>query len=343
MKIGKKCFGVIYTGASVDLFTLKAGDLTLTATNYGGTLVSLLVPSRKGGREDILLGYSTLDAYMGNKPYLGVTVGRFANRIGSARFDLQGTTYGLYKNDGSNCLHGGRRGFDKQVWSAEAYEEKGGVYLRLELESPDGDEGFPGNLKAAVTYGITGDDELICDYRAKVDVPCPINLTNHAYFNLMGEGAGTILGHELKLHSSSYVVATSALLPTGVLDPVAGTPFDFKARKAIGRDIASVAGGYDHCFAVDGKADTLRPCAEVFEPLSGRTMKLATTQPGVQFYSGNFLNGVSGKRGSVYDKHYGFCLETQHYPDSPNQSAFPSCIFGPDRKYHEKSVFSFEC
>lgn len=341
MKIVKRNFGVLSSGEEVDLFVLKAGDLALGVTTYGATLTSLLVPSRKGRKDDILLGYSTLSHYTQNAPYIGVTVGRYANRIGAARFDLEGRNYGLYKNDGVNTLHGGRRGFDKRVWDAEAYEEKGRVYLRLELDSGDGDEGYPGNLKAVVTYGVTADNELVCDYRAKVDAPCPVNLTNHAYFNLKGEGLGDVLGHELKLHSSHYLPVDSKLIPTGEIAQVEGTPYDFRTRKDVGRDIAEVPGGYDHCFAVDGELGRLRPCAEVYEPLSGRTMKLSTTQPGVQFYSGNFLNGVGGKSGSVYGKHGGFCLETQHYPDGPNRPEFPSCIFGPDRKYHERSVFSF--
>ncbi len=342
MKITKKKFGVLSSGEEVDLFVIKAGELSLTLTNFGGTLISLYVPSRSGSRDDVLLGFSTLDPYMQNKPYFGVTVGRFANRIAEGRFQLGGHTYALYRNDGKNTLHGGRRGFDKRVWSAEAYEEKGNVYVRLELESPDGEEGYPGNLKAAVTYGLTGDNELTCEFKAKVDAPCPVNFTNHGYYNLAGEGNGTILNHEVKLFSSSYLVSDSNLIPTGELRPVKGTPFDFTTRKAIGKDIGATGGGYDHCFTVDGEIGKLRPCAEVFEPLSRRTLRLSTTQPGLQFYSGNFLDGVAGKAGSVYGRNGGFCLETQHYPDSPNRNEFPSAIFGPDRKYKETAVYAFD-
>ena len=342
MKIKKKTFGVLTTGEEVDLYTLKAGDLTLGLSTFGGTLVSLLVPSRSGVRDDILLGFSTLGAYTRAHPFFGVTVGRFANRIGGGRFELDGKTYALPKNDGANTLHGGRRGFDRRVWDAEAYEEKGGVYVRLSLVSPDGDEGFPGTLQATVTYGLTGNDELVADYRAKVDARCPVNLTNHAYFNLKGEGRGDVLDHELALHCSSFIPVGGDLIPTGKIDKVAGGPFDFLARKSMGRDIAATGGGYDHCFVVDGKDGDLKPCAEVFEPASGRTMRLSTTQPGVQFYSGNFLDGVAGKLGSNYGKHAGFCLETQHFPDSPNRKEFPDCVFGGERKYHERSVFSFE-
>ncbi|MFA6508386.1 MAG: aldose epimerase family protein, partial [Treponemataceae bacterium] len=203
-------------------------------------------------------------------------------------------------------------------------------------------EGYPGNFEALVTYGLTGDDQLIADYRAKVDAPCPINLTNHVYFNLKGEGRGDILGHEALIHSSAYLPVGSTLIPTGSLAETEGTPFDFRTRKSIGRDLSIAGGGYDHCFVVDGEIGKMRPSAEIFEPSSGRSLKLTTTQPGVQFYTGNFLDNIAGKRGSVYDKHAGFCLETQHFPDGPNRASFPDCVFSPERKYHEKAVFSFE-
>ena len=342
MKIKKKSFGVLSSGEDVDLYLLKAGELALGVSTYGGTLVSLTVPSRSGRRDDVVLGFSTLGSYTRKHAYFGATVGRFANRIAEGRFSLNGRTYALAKNNGPNTLHGGFRAFDKCVWDAEAYEEKGGVYVRLTLESPDGDEGYPGNMEAVVTYGLTGDDQLIADYRAKLDAPCPVNLTNHVYFNLKGEGRGDILGHEAMIRSSAYLPVGSTLIPTGAPVQTAGTPFDFRTRKTVGRDLEAAGGGYDHCFAVDGEAGEMRPCAEIFEPTSGRTLKLSTTQPGVQFYTGNFLNNVAGKRGAIYDKYAGFCLETQHFPDSPNRKDFPDCVFGPDRKYHEKAVFSFE-
>jgi aldose 1-epimerase len=311
-------------------------------TTFGATLTSLRLPSRNGPKTDILLGYSTLAGYASNKPYIGATIGRFGNRIAGARFTLDGKLYTLRENDGSNTLHGGRRGFDKLLWKAETYEEQDGVFVRFELDSPDGDEGFPGNCKAVVSYGLTKSQELIVDYQAKSDAPSPINLTNHAYFNFAGEGNGDILGHEVQLHATSYVKVDKNLAPTGELVPVHNGPFDFTARKAVSRDIAKAGGGYDHCFVIDGEPGKLRPCAEVFEPGSGRTMRVFTTQPGVQFYTGNFLEGVIGKPGSIYNKHSGFCLETQHFPDSPNQPSFPSAIFGPDRDYHEKTLFSFD-
>lgn len=342
MKITKNIFGVLASGETVELYTLKAGDLQFSLSTYGAAWVSLYMPSKRGLKDDVLLGYSTLTEYTHNPNFFGVTVGRFANRISHGRFTLNGTTYGLYKNDGENTLHGGRRGFDKRVWKAEAYEDKGSVAVRFELESPDGDEGFPGTVKAAVTYTLNNNNEIHCEYKAKADAPTPINLTNHAYFNLQGEGFGDILSHELTLFSSHVVESDAQLIPTGNLLPVKDTPFSFLQRKPIGRDIAQVKGGYDHCYAVDGKLGKLRPCAEVYEGHTGRMLKVYTTQPGVQFYSGNFLNGEAGKSGSRYIKHGGFCLETQHYPDSPNRPEFPSCIFGPDRKYHEEALFSFD-
>ena len=341
MKISRKNFGLLPDGKKVYLYTLKAGDLSLSISTLGATWTSLIVPSVKGKKDDILLGFSTLTGYAGKNPYMGATIGRFGNRIGGAKFNLAGKTYDLYKNDGEHSLHGGRRGFDKKLWEAEIFEEKDGIFIRFELESPDGDEGYPGRLKAAVSYGLSKSNELTAIYEANVDSPSPVNFTNHAYFNLAGEGTGDILSHELVLHSSSYLEVNDVLIPTGKLLPVNGGPFDFRTRKSVKKDLAAAGGGYDHCFVVDGKIGELRPCAEVFEEQSGRSMRIFTTQPGVQFYTGNFLSGLQGKLGAVYDKHAGFCLETQHFPDGPNQSAFPSCIFGPDRNYSEKTVFSF--
>ena len=342
MKITRKPFGVLSSGGKIHLYTLEAGDLSLSVSSLGATLTSLQVPSRKRKKEDILLGYSTLEGYIHNTAFLGVTVGRFANRIKNSRFSLNDREYFLHKNDNEHCLHGGKRGFDKLIWKANAYEERDGVFVRLELTSPHEDEGFPGNLKAAVSYGLTRSHEVIADYMAKVDTHCPINLTNHAYFNLAGEGNEDILSHELILHAASYIPVDETLIPTGEIKSVEGTPFDFRHRKTIKKDFAEINGGYDHCFVVDGEIGKLRLCAEVFEGKSGRAMKVYTTQPGVQFYTGNFLNGINGKISSVYNKHSGFCLETQHFPDSPNQANFPSAIFGPERHYHEKAVFTFD-
>jgi len=346
MKISKKTFGVLCNGKKVHLYTLKAGELSLSVSTLGATWTSLKVPSAAKGTDDILLGFSSFDGFVNNR-YFGVTVGRFANRISGAKFSLRGKDYFLHKNNGENSLHGGRVGFSKLLWKAEAYEERDGVFVRFELKSPDGDEGFPGNLKAAASYGLTKSNELVADYEAKVDTPCPVNLTNHAFFNLAGEGRGiNVLSTELTLHSSSYLEVDDNLIPTGRLLPAANTPFDFRTKKPIGKDIQplaeSSAGGYDHCFVIDGEPGDLRPFAELYEPFSGRSMRAFTTQPGVQFFSGNNLSSVRGKIGSVYEKYDGFCLESQHFPDSPNRPEFPSSIFGPDRDYHEKAVFAFD-
>jgi aldose 1-epimerase len=286
----------------------------------------------------VLLGYSCLDPYTKAGPFIGQTIGRFSNRIGGARFALGGKTYHLEKNEGENMLHAGRRGFGFRLWKATPYEDQGGVFVRFDLDCADGNAGFPGNLHATVTYGLSGDNIISADYAAKLDAPCPLSFTNHAYYNLAGEGSATILGHEARLYSSAYLEIDRACIPTGKIVPVAGTPFDFTAPKSIGSD---AAGGYDHCFVLDGEPGVLRPAAEMYEPVSGRMMKVSTTQPGLQFYTGIKLTGTHGKAGSVYGRESGFCVETQHFPDSPNKPEFPSAIFGPDRPYHEQAVFEF--
>ncbi|MDR0472910.1 MAG: galactose mutarotase [Treponema sp.] len=341
MKVTRKKFGHLACGKKVDLYTLKAGDLSFSVSTLGATWTSLEMPSHKNGRDDILLGFSTLTGYTSLNPYMGATIGRVGNRIGDGTFKLGEKIFRLFKNDGNHSLHGGRRAFDKKVWKAESYETRDGVFVQFELDSPDGEESYPGNLHAVVTYGLSESNELIAKYTAAIDASCPVNMTNHAYFNLAGEGKGDILSHELALNASSYLEVNEVLIPTGKLIPVDNGPFDFRTRKKISRDLAAAGGGYDHCFTVDGEAGTLRQCAEVFEETSGRSMKISTTQPGVQLYTGNFLAGLQGKLGSVYHKHAGFCLETQHYPDSPNRPEFPPCIFGPSKPYAEQSVFSF--
>ena len=335
MKISKKAFGVLSDGKKANLYVLKAGDLRLCLSDFGAAWTSLVVPSRKGGKADVLLGFSSLEGYLNNKHYMCATIGRFANRIGGGAFTLKGKEYRLDKNDGENTLHGGRRGFDKLLWKSESFEKNDGVFVRFELDSPGGDGGFPGSLKASVTYGLTKSNEVVAVYEAKAAAPTPVSLTNHAYFNLVGEGNGDILSHEVLLHSSSYLEIDDRYIPTGHLLPVHDGPFDFRQRKRIFQ-------AYDHSFTVEGDLGKLRPCAEVYEPESGRAMKVFTTQPAVQFYTGNMLDGVYGKAGSLYAAHSGFCLETQHFPDSPNKKDFPPCIFGPDRDYHEKSVFAFD-
>jgi len=340
MKIKEQTFGVLSNGDKVKLYTLTAGDLQFSLTNFGATWTSLIVPSRKGTKDDVLLGYSDLSGFLNNKPYIGSTIGRFANRINNAVFTLNGKTFQLDANSGNLSLHSGWRGFDKLLWKSEAYEEKGSVFVCFELDSPDGDGGFPGNMKAVVRYGLTKENKIIADYKAQVDKLCPVNLTNHAYFNLAGEGKGNIFSHEIKLFSSNFVDVDSNGIPTGKLIPVKNNNFDFLTRTRIDANMGTLD-GYDHCFVIDGEPGNLRPCAEVTEPVSGRVLKISTTQPGVQFYTGNLLNDVPGKQGIVYGKQTGFCLETQHLPDSPNQSGFPCCIFGPGKDYHEKTVLTF--
>ncbi|MCL2210125.1 MAG: galactose mutarotase [Treponema sp.] len=341
MDIKEKNFGLLSNGKKIKLYTLSAGDIKFSLTNIGAAWTSLYVPSHNGTSDDILLGFSGVDGYLNNIPFLGVTVGRFANRIKGASFTLNGRKYALSANDGENNLHSGPCGFDKLLWKSEAYEENEGVYVRFELERPDGDCGFPGKLKAVVSYGLTKSNEIIANYQAKVDIPCPVSLTNHAYFNLAGQGRGNILSHEVMLYSSHYVDVDKNAIPTGKIVSVDGGYFDFKSRRRIDACFNFFKTGYDHCFVVDGEPGKLRPCAEVKEPVSGRFMKVFTTQPGVQFYTGNYLN-INGKNGLKYLKHSGFCLETQHFPDSPNQSGFPSCIVTPAKDYDEKAVFSFD-
>jgi len=347
MEIKERVFGTLSNGKKINLYTLKAGGMKFSLTDFGATWTSLLVPSRNG-IDDVLLGYSGLNGYLNNVPYIGVTVGRFANRIKGASFHLDGRTYNLDANEGANTLHSGFRGFDRQVWKSETYEDGEGVYVRFELDSPDGEGGFPGNFNAVVCYGLTKSNEIICDYRVKSDQNCPVNLTNHAYFNLTGEGKGDILSHELLLHCSSYLEVDKADIPTGRFISVEGTDFDFNLRRKIRRPGENIFKkifipfkGYDHCFVLNGAHGKLRPCAEVYDPVSERSMKVFTTQPGVQFYTGNYLENVEGKQGSVYRKYSGFCLETQHFPDTPNQKGFLPSIVSPENDYHEKSVFSF--
>lgn len=342
-----KTFGTLDDGREVKLVTLSAGELTLTVSSLGATLVSLSVPSRLHGVDDVLLGYDGLEGYSANRYYLGTTVGRFANRINGARFSLNGREYGVSANKPDCSLHGGVMGFSKLLWSADTYRDSDAVFARFELFSPDCDQGYPGNLKASVSYGLNAENELLAHYEAVCDAPCPVNLTHHAYFNLAGQGRNIdVLSTRVKLYSSSYVEVDDHFIPTGRLKSVEGTPLDFRTEKPIGQDIAPLAesslGGYDHCMAADGEFGTLRPFGEFFEPLTGRRMKMSLTQPGVQFYTGNMLPGIAGKGGTVYGRYSGFCVEPEFFPDTPNQPAFPNAVFGPGRDYNEKAVYKFE-
>ncbi len=345
MEIPKQPFGTLPDGTAVDIYTLtnKNGVKARIAT-YGGTLVSLEVPDRNGRFADILLGHDSLDGFLNRKtnPYFGTLVGRYANRIGGAAFTLDGVRYQLAKNDGENTLHGGLKGLDAVVWKAEPVKGPEGIGLKLTYTSPDGDEGYPGNLSCTVVYTLSDLDELKIGYEATSDKATPVNLTNHAYFNLAGQGEGDILGHEAMLNSDEYLEGTAALIPTGKILQVKGTPYDFTTPKLIGADIAKAPGGYDNCFILRGGGGALALAARVTDPSTGRTMEILTTEPAIQFYTSNFLDGsITGKGGKAYKQHYGFCLETQQYPDAPNQPDFPSTILRPGEVFKSLTVHKF--
>lgn len=344
MSADKTDFGKMPDGRQVDLYTLtNTNGVRAAITNYGAILVSLQVPDRDGNLADITLGFDTLDGYLGTHPYFGVTVGRYANRIGAAKFSLGGAEYTLAANDGANHLHGGIKGFDKVVWKLEDMAEEGGqAYVKLSYVSEDGEEGYPGNLACSVTYALTEDNELKISYEAETDKLTVVNLTNHSYFNLAGQGTGDILGHVLAINADKYTPVDEGLIPTGEIAEVKGSPMDFTAPMAIGSRIAQVAGGYDHNYVLRGGGGSMALAASLYEPTKGRVMEVHTTEPGIQFYTGNFLDGsITGKSGKVYEKHYGFCLETQHFPDSPNKPDFPSVVLNPGQKYTTASVYKF--
>jgi aldose 1-epimerase len=342
--IEKAPFGRAPDGTPVDLYTLRnARGVTVKVMTYGCLITEIHTPDRNGRLGDIVLGFDNLDSYLKGHPYFGCVVGRYANRIANARFTLDGRTYTLAANDGPHALHGGRKGFDKVVWAAEPLTVPGGVAVRFSYTSPDGEEGYPGNLKVRVTYTLTDDNELRMDYEAVTDKPTVINLTNHTYWNLAG--GSDIYGHELTLHADHYTPVDATLIPTGEIAPVAGTPMDFTRPKPIGRDLKQLTNkpqGYDHNFVLRGGGGKLAPCATVYEPRTGRVLEVWTDQPGVQFYSGNFLDGtLTGKGGQVYRQHHGFCLETQHFPDSPNKPQFPSVVLRPGQVYRTTTVHKF--
>lgn len=343
MDMFKEDFGSLPDGTVVELYTLyNSAGLRARIMTYGAILVSLEVPDRDGRLADITLGYDSLEGYLETTPYFGAIVGRYGNRIAKGAFTLDGVEYTLAANNGENHLHGGIRGFDKVVWKAEPLREDRAVGVRMTYLSPDGEEGYPGNLASTVTYWITEDNELKITYEATTDKATPVNLTHHSYFNLAGQGTGDILGHELQLFADRYTPVDEGLIPTGELRPVAGTPFDFTEPHTIGERIARVPGGYDHNFVLTAGGGQLALAARVYEPTSGRVMEITTTEPGIQFYAGNFLDGtIAGKVDKVYHKHYGFCLETQHFPDSPNKPEFPSTILRPGETYLSQTIHRF--
>lgn len=347
MKIEKQPFGQTKDGQAVDLFTLT-NDHTITTQimTYGGTIVTLRTPDRNGVFGDIVLGFDTLADYQARSPFFGCITGRYANRIANGKFQLDGVTYTLATNNGPNHLHGGLRGFDKVVWQAETTQSGDEVALHLRYVSGDGEENYPGTLTATVSYTLTNRNELRIDYRATTDKPTILNLTNHTYFNLAGQGK--ILDHLMTIDADRFTPVTAALIPTGDLPSVAGTPFDFRTPTPIGARIGQeheqlrYGSGYDHNWVLNRPEQGLRSVITVTEPTSGRRLDVATSQPGVQFYTGNMMpDALPGKGGQVYTKRSGFCLETQHFPDSPNQPHFPTTVLRPGEQYHETTVFAF--
>jgi aldose 1-epimerase len=337
-------FGRTPEGEEVFLYTLtSAKGLRARITNYGAILVSLEAPDRHGKLDDITLGFESLDKYVAQRVYFGATVGRYANRIGNARFVLDGVEYKLAANDGPNHLHGGLKGFDKVVWKpVEVTAAEDRAWAKLSYLSKDGEEGYPGNLQCTITYTLTNDDELQISYEAQTDRKTVLNLTNHAYWNLAGQGAGNVLGHEMLIDAGRFTIVDQGLIPVGATASVVDTPLDFLSPRTIGSRLRQLRYGYDHNFVLKGRPDTLKFCARVQEPASGRIMEIQTTEPGVQLYTGNFLDGsVVGKGGKAYGKHAGFCLETQHYPDSPNKPSFPSTVLEPGKKFASTTVHKF--
>jgi aldose 1-epimerase len=346
--IEKRPFGKLPDGTPVELYALSSGRLAAGITTYGGTLVTLEVPDRGGRRGDVVLGFDAVEGYLQkDNPYFGALIGRVGNRIGGARFALDGRTYALAANDGANHLHGGLRGFDKVLWAAHPHPTPRGPALELTYAARAGEEGYPGNLAVVVTYTLT-DDALQIDYVATTDAATPCNLTHHAYFNLEGEGSGEIVDHRLQLEASRMTVVGAGLIPTGELGPVEGTPFDFRKLTRIGDRVdaadpqLAIGRGYDHNYVLDRQGAPPWRCARVEAPRSGRVMEVVTTEPGVQLYTGNWMDGrLQGKGGKVYPRRGGFCLETQHFPDSPNRPEFPSTILRPGERYATTTVYRF--
>jgi aldose 1-epimerase len=350
MKITQEEWGT-HDDRAVSLYTLDNGrGLVAKITNYGGIVTELHVPDRHGNTVDVVLGFDTLDEYVSHNPYFGCMVGRVGNRIAGGTFMLDGRTYTLATNNGPNHLHGGVKGWDKVVWDAEMLETRNGPGVRLTYHAPDGEEGYPGAVDVTVDYILTLDNELLIDMSATTDAPTPINVVHHSYWNLAGHDQGPILDHELMLNAQRYTPADDTLIPTGAIEPVAGTPYDFTTAKAIGADIDQLPpsgddpGGYDLNYVVDGTYGRLRRAAVVRHPASGRRMEIWSTMPGIQFYTGNFLDGVAGRGGAVYEKHAGFCLETQHFPDAVNKRnvvGWHDPVIRPGQAYRHRMVHRF--
>jgi len=347
--IKKESFGKTKDGQAVDLYTFSnASGMEVRAMTYGGIILSIKVPDRNGKFDDVTLGFDSLEPYLANSTFFGALVGRYGNRIGKARFKLDGKEYKLAVNNGPNALHGGLKGFDKVIWQAESFDKPEGVGVVFRYTSPDGEEGYPGTLQVLVTYTLTDKNELTLDYHATTDKATPVNLTNHAFFNLAGPGVRDILDHQMMINADNTTPVDITLIPTGEIKSVEGTPFDFRKPTAIGARIDAndqqikYGPGYDHNFVLNRKGEGLSLAARVAEPTTGRVMEVSTTEPAVQFYTGNFLDGtLTGKGGHVYKRRYAFCLETQHFPDSPNKPSFPSTIVKPGETYTSKTVYAF--
>jgi aldose 1-epimerase len=342
-------FGVMPNGDTVLRYTLtNANGMQVKILNYGGIIQSLMVPDKNGKMGDVVLGFDSLDQYIKQSPYFGALIGRFGNRIARGTFTLNDSTYHLFINDGPNSLHGGKVGFDKKIWDVTPFTADSAEGLKLHYLSPDGEEGYPGNLNVNVTYTLNNDNALRIDYEATTDKPTVLNLTNHAYYNLNG-GKGTALDEKLMLNADKYVPVDSTSIPTGELLPVAGTPMDFRTPTAVGarinadfKQLKLVHGGYDHCWVLNTDGDLSQVAASVYDSANGRFMQVYTTQPGIQFYSGNFLDGtLHGTGGNVYPQHACIVLETEHFPDSPNQPSFPSTVLNPGDTFHSSSIYKF--
>lgn len=344
-------FGTLPDGRTVEIFTLtNKNGVEARITNLGGIIVSVRTPDRNGQLADVVLGYDSLAPYLEEHPYFGAIVGRYGNRIANGKFSIDGESYTLATNNGPNHLHGGLLGFDKYIWDVETRTGEGEVSLILSHFSPDGDEGYPGNLNVQVTYTLTDDNDLRMYYAARTDKTTVVNLTNHAYFNLTGDPSQSILDHEMTIMADAYLPVNEDLIPTGALEDLSGGNFDFQMPKAIGTHIKAedeqlnIAGGYDHTWVLRKDEENKKPqlAASVYEPKSGRVLEVLTTEPGIQFYTGNFLDGnYTGKGGKVYQDHAGFCLETQHFPDSPNQPNFPSTLLKPGETYRTTTIYRF--
>lgn len=347
MSIQKSDFGKTNDGQAVDLYTLTNGKgMVAKVMTYGAIVTELHAPDRQGNDADVVLGFDNLKQYVDGHPFFGAIAGRYANRIAKGKFTLNGKDYELAVNNGPNSLHGGKVGFDKKVWKAESMKSADGPAVALTYVSPDGEEGYPGTLTTRVTYTLTNDNALRIDYRATTDKPTIVNLTNHSYWNLHGSGSGKdILDHVLQLNADAYTPVDDTLIPTGEIKPVKGSIFDFTTAKPIGRDIDKTPGnpnGYDHNYVINGKPGELRMAAKVTDPDTGRQMEVWTTQPGVQLYTGNFLDGkLTGIGGKAYVTHYALCLETQHYPDSIHQPKFPSVVLNPGQTFTSTTVYKF--